>query len=1116
MSFPTPAPSPAPLAPAAARPPGPSLWVYLAATLAYFAVVRLGLWSASLANGFSPVWLGTGLSIWLTIRFGPRILIALAVGEFAANGLNNVPITGALAALVVATMAAGNILTAYFGAWLWQRGRDWWQRLEDFCEPVSYIVAALAAPVVAATVGVGALVLAGGKPVGEAAGQWIAWWTSDAIGALFLLPLLLAAPALGQRLRHATAREAIRGAILFGVSAVVVLAIFGRPGGGYFLFALFPVLVLATAWFGAPGAHLLAFFLGVASTFAVAINRGPLATGRVWEDLLTVQLFLSAVAVIALLLPGIHRTRNLLQPLPLALLLGGWALGGLGFGRLLVEQERTDAADFAQLANNAEAVIENRLVNYVTALHSARSFVLGAPAVTNRGWKNLVQSLNLPTNYPGLRGVGLVYPVAPEELEGFLARVRADVAPDFTLRPFQGETLSRDRPHFVLTHIERLVPAAEVLHGLDVGSQPLRRKILETARDTGQPQMAPKTSRSQQGSGFTLYLPIYALGAPTTTVAERRLALRAWVHAGFGSHELLQGVLGARRDKLHFYLFAPGPLDAEHLIYTTTAPGQALPTFALTPSRSLFGQELTLAWSRGPAFVTDSRTPLIWLAVSLALGTVLLTGWILSLQSFREGAEALVTERTQSLSESEGRLRALVEAIPDLVFEQSASGEFLSVHASDPALLLSPPETLLHRNVFDFLPPPIAAKALAGFAAAFETGQTQLINYVLTLSGRETHFEARITPCTATTVLVIVRDTTSREQAEAALRASEARARAIIEASPVPMALIDDAQKIALLNPAFIATFGYELADIPTLADWWPKAYPDPVYRQWVAEFWQRERERSAQTGTAFAPLERSIRCKDGTERFALVGAAPLEHAFAGDYLVVLHDITARKEAELALQASLADKTALLKEVHHRVKNNLQVITSLLRLESGRSGVPATKTVLTDMQGRIRAMAQLHDMLYHSGTFATVDLGSYLGQIATQSFRMLNAAPTLVRLTLELASIHVTMDQAAPCGLIVNELISNCLKHGFPAGRGGEVKIELQPVVGSTQVCLRVSDTGVGLPPDFAAKRGESLGLQLVGDLSAQLNGTLEIGPVPASIFTVMFTPTEVKIPLPT
>jgi PAS domain S-box-containing protein len=147
-------------------------------------------------------------------------------------------------------------------------------------------------------------------------------------------------------------------------------------------------------------------------------------------------------------------------------------------------------------------------------------------------------------------------------------------------------------------------------------------------------------------------------------------------------------------------------------------------------------------------------------------------------------------------------------------------------------------------------------------------------------------------------------DITTRKETEAALEASEARSRAIVEASPVPMALNDADQNILFVNPAFTQTFGYELADIPTLSDWWPKAYPDPVYRQWVAETWQRELARSSQAGTDFAPLDLRIRCKDGTDRIAMVGAAALHDTFAGTHLVVLHDITERKRAEEALRAS--------------------------------------------------------------------------------------------------------------------------------------------------------------------------------------------------------------------
>ena len=232
-----------------------------------------------------------------------------------------------------------------------------------------------------------------------------------------------------------------------------------------------------------------------------------------------------------------------------------------------------------------------------------------------------------------------------------------------------------------------------------------------------------------------------------------------------------------------------------------------------------------------------------------------------------------------------------------------------------------------------------------------------------------------------------------------------------------------------------------------------------------------------------------------------------------GAMRVVVADIGVRKRADEQLQVALKDKDALLKEVHHRVKNNLQVITSLLRLESRRSASPEAVDVLQTMQGRIRAMAQLHELLYRSGTFSWLDLGNYLGQIAKQAFHSQLTAGGLVQLKLNLGTVPVGMDQAVACGLLVNELVSNCLKHGFPNGRSGEVCVELQPAdPGATQTDalwrLRVSDTGVGLSADFEARSNNSLGLQLVSDLSQQAGGTLthQSQPGVGAAFAVVFT----------
>lgn len=229
-----------------------------------------------------------------------------------------------------------------------------------------------------------------------------------------------------------------------------------------------------------------------------------------------------------------------------------------------------------------------------------------------------------------------------------------------------------------------------------------------------------------------------------------------------------------------------------------------------------------------------------------------------------------------------------------------------------------------------------------------------------------------------------------------------------------------------------------------------------------------------------------------------------------------IRDRIVRHRAEEALLASLREKEALLKEVHHRVKNNLQVIMSLLRIEGRRIDHEITKTVLDQMQGRIQSMALLHETLYRSGNFARVDLAAYLGQLAQQVFRSQMAQPGLVQLHLDLQPVQMDIDQAIPCGLIVNELVSNSLKHAFAEGRSGQVWIGLHPGPGGAGHTLSVRDNGPGLPPDFDLKRTRSLGLQLVSDLARQLEGSLTVGPGPGAHFEVTFHRTRmatVEIP---
>jgi two-component sensor histidine kinase len=160
----------------------------------------------------------------------------------------------------------------------------------------------------------------------------------------------------------------------------------------------------------------------------------------------------------------------------------------------------------------------------------------------------------------------------------------------------------------------------------------------------------------------------------------------------------------------------------------------------------------------------------------------------------------------------------------------------------------------------------------------------------------------------------------------------------------------------------------------------------------------------------------------------------------------------------------------------------------------------------------------LHETLYRSGTFASIDLAAYLKQLATQAFRAQDFSNQAVSLQFDLQPVAVDMDLATPCGLLVNELLTNSLKHGFPDGRAGEIQVQLQPVAEADTVRsaaagpgagalwhLRVSDNGIGLPAAFEFLNGQSLGLQLVSDLVQQVQGRLQVEPAPGAGFSVYF-----------
>jgi PAS domain S-box-containing protein len=202
-------------------------------------------------------------------------------------------------------------------------------------------------------------------------------------------------------------------------------------------------------------------------------------------------------------------------------------------------------------------------------------------------------------------------------------------------------------------------------------------------------------------------------------------------------------------------------------------------------------------------------------------------------------------------------------------------------------------------------------------------------------------------------------------------------------------------------------------------------------------------------------------------------------------------DITERKRAEQQVQQSLKEKETLLREIHHRVKNNLQIIASLLNLQSRYIKDPEARRLTKESQSRIRSMALIHNMLYQSKDLASVEFSSYLRKL-TQQLSESQAPGSASRFRIDAEPLELNIETAVPCALIVNELVSNALEHAFPDGAPGEIRIELRSAPGG-QIILRVADNGIGFPKAFDFQSPQSFGLQLVMTLVEQLNGAIEL-----------------------
>ena len=414
-------------------------------------------------------------------------------------------------------------------------------------------------------------------------------------------------------------------------------------------------------------------------------------------------------------------------------------------------------------------------------------------------------------------------------------------------------------------------------------------------------------------------------------------------------------------------------------------------------------------------------------------------------------------------------------------------------------------EELIGRNWFDILVPQRIRGEIRGVFGKLMAGDIEPVEYyentLLTTEGEErliVFHNTVIRDKNSQTVGVLFsgEDITERKQAEEALRKSEGLFRAIFETAQDSIFIKDRTLNYTLVNPAMEKQLGLPASKLIELTD-------DDLFGE---EAGAHIREVDSRVlGGEIIEEEHTKPVKGIPHTFHVIKVPICDSS--GEIIGlcgIARDITERKRTEEQIKASLREKEVLLKEIHHRVKNNMQVIISLLNLQSKHVKDKHDLEIFKDSQNRIKSMALIHDKLYQSKDLASIDFAEYTENLASHLFNTYSVSSSAIKLVADIKDVPLDIDTAIPCGLIINELISNSLKYAFPDGQEGEIRIKLYASKDDTSTLI-VCDNGIGLPEDLDFRNTESLGLQVVVALVEQLKGTIELDRSEGTAFKIVF-----------
>ncbi len=344
-----------------------------------------------------------------------------------------------------------------------------------------------------------------------------------------------------------------------------------------------------------------------------------------------------------------------------------------------------------------------------------------------------------------------------------------------------------------------------------------------------------------------------------------------------------------------------------------------------------------------------------------------------------------------------------------------------------------------------------------------------------------------------------IEDITTKKIAEEALKENEEKYRALFESDPDYTILLGLDGYLLDVNPAAAKITGLSKEELVGKHFMELSIFPEEELAS------HREMFPYFVSGKNIDPYESRIYDYNGKIRWIEIKQTPVKTKGKITYiLLICSDITQRKKSENKIKDSLKEKEVLLQEIHHRVKNNMQIISSLLNLQKQYVDEEKAVNVLMESQNRVKSMAMIHEKLYQSHNLTLINIFDYVQSLIKDLFASYSTPTSQITPIIEIDNVSLNIETAVPCGLIINELISNSLKYAFPSGRGGKIFLSLK--LRGKNYELIISDDGIGFPEDLDFKNTESLGLQLVNSLVGQINGKIELNRDHGTSFKIIFS----------